>query len=258
MFYKGHSLQARRESSAALKVFEELVASFPDQPQASEAKFLIGELYYGEERYERALAWYERVFGVHRDSKDAPEALYGAAWCQLELGRIEPMSDLLLRLARDYPQHERAQQGLMHMGDYYYNGRQLPQASRFYEQVVERYPETAEAGQARQLLAHIADAEADSLYRAGMALYDEGEFTRAITVLEEVIARFPDTHSEAAARCNVGVAYTQMKDWPQAAKAFESAMATLEERDREWRAFEFARSSRETIGRTYLGEVAAK
>ena len=176
LFYKGHSLQARGERAAAQAAFEELVAAYPDQPQAPEAELLIGELYYETAEYERALAWYERVFGSYPDSKDAPEALYGAAWCQLELERIEPMRDLFLRLVREYPQHERAHQGLMHLGDYYYNGHQFIKASRLYEQVVERFPETAEAVQARQLLAYLADAEADSLYSEGMALYDEGEF----------------------------------------------------------------------------------
>ena len=258
LFYKGHSLQAEGERAAAQAAFEELVAAYPDQPQVSEAELLIGELYYGEAEYEQALASYERVFGTYPNSKDAPEALYGAAWCQLELERIEPMRDLFLRLVRQYPQHERAHQGLMHVGDYYYNGHQFLKASRLYEQVVERFPETAEAVQARQLLAHLADAEADSLYTEGMALYDEGEFVRAIAVLEEVIVRYPNTPSEAAARCNIGVSYYQMDNWRLAALAYEEAVAALEGREEEWRALEFARSNREMIGRTYLGEVAAE
>ena len=258
LFYKGHSLQARGERTAAQAAFEELVAAYPDQPQAPEAELLIGELYYETAEYERALAWYERVFGSYPDSKDAPEALYGAAWCQLELERIEPMRDLFLRLVRDFPQHERAHQGLMHLGDYYYNGHQFIKASRLYEQVVERFPETTEAVQARQLLAYLADAEADSLYSEGMALYDEGEVERAIAVLEEVIERYPNTPSEAAARCNIGVSYYQMDNWRLAALAYEEAVAALEGRKEEWRALEFARSNREMIGRTYLGEVAAE
>ena len=258
LFYLGHSLQARGERAAARAAFEELVAAYPEQPQASEAEWLIGELYYGEAEYERALAWYERVFGTYPDSKDAPEALYGAAWCQLELERIEPMRDLFLRLVREYPQHERSHQGLMHLGDYYYNGHQFIKASRLYEQVVERFPETGEAVQARQLLAHLADAEADSLYSEGMALYDEGEFVRAIAVLEEVIARYPNTPSEAAARCNIGVSYYQMDNWRLAALAYEEAIAALEGRKEEWRALEFARSNRALIGRMYLGEVATE
>ena len=75
------------------------------------------------------------------------------------------MNDLFLRLARDYPQHERAHQGIMHLGDYYYNGHQFIKASRLYDAsggALSR--RRAEAVQARQLLAYLADAEADSLY----------------------------------------------------------------------------------------------
>ncbi len=255
LFYLGHSRQAQGHRAGARAAFAELIAEYSDQPQASEAAWLIGELYYEDEEYEQALAYYERVVGDWPTSKDAPEALYGAAWCQLELERIEPMRDLFLRLVREYPQHERAHQGLMHVGDYYYNGHQFLKASRLYEQVVSRFPETAEAVQARQLLAHLADAEADSLYTEGMALYDEGEFERAIAVLQEVIERYPNTPSEAAARCNIGVSYYQRDNWRMAALAYEEAVAALEGRKEEWRALEFARSNRALIGRMYLGET---
>jgi len=254
LFYLGHSRQARGEQAAARATFEELVAAYPAQPQAAEAQFLIGELYYEEDEYERALTAYEQVLHAYPQSKDAPEALYGAAWCQLQLEHSEPMRALFLRLARDYPQHERAHQGLMHLGDYYYNGHHFLKASRLYAQVVERFPETAEALQARQLLAHLADAEADSLYNEGMVLYDQGKFVRAIEVLQEVIEHHPNTPSEAAARCNIGVSYQQLDDWRQAAQAYEEAIAALEGRAEEWRALQFARGSREAIGRTYLGE----
>ena len=255
LFYLGHSRQAEGHRAAARAAFAEFIAEYSDQPQASEAAWLIGELHYEDAEYEQALSYYQRVAGDWPTSKDAPEALYGAAWCQLELERIEPMRDIFLRLVREYPQHERAHQGLMHVGDFYYNGHQFLKASQLYEQVVARFPETAEAVQARQLLAYLADAEADSLYAEGMALYDEGEFERAIAVLQEVIERYPNTPSEAAARCNIGVSYYQRDNWRMAALAYEEAVAALKERKEEWRALEFARSNRELIGRLYLGET---
>ena len=258
LFYLGHSRQAGGDQAGARAAFEKLVATYPEQPQASEAELLLGELHYEAKEYEQALAAYQRVFDAYPDSKDAPEALYGAAWCQLELERVEPMRDLFLRLARDFPQHERAHQGLMHIGDYYYNGHQFLKASRLYAQVVDRFPETAEALQARQLLAYLSDAEADSLYSKGMVLYEEGEFARAIAVLEAVIAQYPNTPSEAAARCNIGVSYFQLADWRRAAQAYDEAIAALEGREEEWRALDFARGNRELIGRTYLGEVATE
>ena len=254
LFYLGHSLQAQGNKAAARARFEELIAAYSDQPQAPEAALLIGELYYGDEEYERALAYYERVVGDWPVSKDAPEALYGAAWCHLEMERIEQMQEFFLRLARDYRGHERAYIGLLHLGDYYYNGRKFAKATQLYTQVVERFPETEEALQARRVLIYLADIEADSLYTEGMVLYDRGEFAQAIAVLQEVIERYPNTPSEAAARCNIGVSHHQLGDWHQAAKAYEEAIAALEEREEEWRALEFARSNRAEIGRTYFGE----
>lgn len=254
LFYLGHSLQAEGKQAIARAHFEELIDAYSDQPQAPEAALLIGELYYGDKEYERALAYYERVVGDWPASKDAPDALYGAAWCHLELERIEQMQEFFLRLARNYPGHERAYIGLLHLGDYYYNGREFAKATQLYTQVAERFPETEEALQARRVLIYLADIEADSLYTEGMALYDRGEFAQAIAVLQEVIERYPNTPSEAAARCNIGVSHHQLGDWRQAAKAYEEAIAAFEEREEEWRALEFARSNRAEIGRTYFGE----
>ena len=258
LFYLGHSLQAQGKQAAARAHFEELIDAYSDQPQAPEAALLIGELYYGDEEYERALAYYERVVGDWPASKDAPEALYGVAWCHLEMERIEQMQEFFLRLARDYPGHERAYIGLLHLGDYYYNGRKFAKATQLYTQVVERFPETEEALQARRVLIYLADIEADSLYTEGMVLYDRGEFAQAIAVLQEVIERYPNTPSEAAARCNIGVSHHQLGDWRQAAKAYERAVTVLEGREKEWRALEFARSNRAEIGRTYFGEVVVE
>ena len=254
LFYLGHSLQAQGKKAAARAHFEELIAAYSDQPQAPEAALLIGELHYGDKEYEHALEYYERVVGDWPASKDAPEALYGAAWCHLEMERIEDMQESFLRLARDYSGHERAHIGLLHLGDYYYNGRKFAKATQLYTQVVERFPETEEALQARRVLIYLADIEADSLYTEGMVLYDRGEFAQAIAVLQEVIERYPSTPSEAAARCNIGVSHHQLGDWRQAAKAYERAVTVLEGREKEWRALEFARSNRAEIGRTYFGE----
>ena len=83
LFYKGHSLQARGEQVAAQAAFEELVAAYPDQPQAPEAELLIGELYYETAEYERALAWYERVSGSYRTARTRPRPCtgrLGASW----------------------------------------------------------------------------------------------------------------------------------------------------------------------------------
>ena len=87
-----------------------------------------------------------------------------------------------------------------------------------------------------------------------LRLFPKGRYAERTRLIE----RYPNTPSEAAARCNIGVSYYQMDNWRLAALAYEEAVAALEGRKEEWRALEFARSNREMIGRTYLGEVAAE
>ena len=248
LYYLGHSLRADDQLEKAEKRFAELVAEYPDQRQA----FLIWEMRYGEEDFFGALAWYERVFSDWPESLEIPEALYGGAWCRLEIKDEEGMRDFFLQLARDYPDHERAHQGLLHLGDFYYNGQNFVKASRLYEQVVERFPETQEAVQARQVLVYLNDVEADSLYRTGMDLFDIQEYERAIQILQQVIEAYPDTPSEAAARCNIGVAYQQMKEYRRAAMVYREAVQVLKEREEEWRALAFARENLDWIAQNIL------
>ena len=85
-----------------------------------------------------------------------------------------------------------------------------------------------------------------------MALFDSTAYTQAIVVLQQVIVQYPDTPSEAAARCNVGVAYQIMSDHRKAALVYRDAVRALRERDEEWRALAFARENLEWIAENVL------
>ena len=221
----------------------------------------IGDLHYTGEEYTVALEWYGKVYQRWPDSADAPEALYGAAWCALEMKDQEGMQELFLRLAREHPDHLRAHQGLVNLGDYYYNEARFAKATGLYEEVSARFPETQEAVQAQQVLLYLSDVEADSLYQQGMALFDSTEYEQAIPVLKRVIEDYPGTPSEAAARCNIGVAHQMMSEHRKATAIYREAIAVLEKREEEWRALAFARENlkwiAENIMSTSLEDVLA-
>ena len=252
LYYLAHSWQALGDRERAEMYFAELVETFPDQRHAPEAAWWIGEERYRKQDFAGALGWYEQVCTRWPESAQVPEALYGAGWCRLEQGKEAEMQGYFLRLARRFPEHERAHQGLLHLGDFYYNGQQFAKASQLYEQVVARFPQTREAVQAQQVLLYLNDVEADSLYKEGMVWFDAQEYERAIEVLQQVIKTYPDTPSEAAARCNIGVTYQQMQEYRKAAVVYREAVRVLEEREEEWRALAFARENLAWIARNIL------
>ncbi|MEW6753732.1 MAG: tetratricopeptide repeat protein [Candidatus Latescibacterota bacterium] len=243
LYYLGHALQATGDSTGAAARLATLVSEYGDHAYAPEAAFLLGELRYARQDYPEALAWYTRVLTRWPDSPEEPEALYGAAWCELEQQHEEGMRTLFLRLAHEHPQHARAQQGLLHLGDFYYNEAKFAKATELYRQVVERFPQTAEAIQAEQVLVALSDVAADSLYQEGIRRFDAGAYREAIGVLEQVVVRYPSTPSQAAARYNIGVAYQLMGEYRQAATVYREAIQALEQRREEWRALAFAKEN---------------
>lgn len=247
LYYQGQSQQAAGDPAAARQTYAALVDRHPESPQAAEAALLLGEQEYEREAYPAALAWYEKVYQRWPASPQAPEALYGAAWCCLEQGQESRMSALFLRLAQEHPRHDRALQGLLHLGDYYYNEQKFAKASQLYTELVARFPETQEALQAHQLLVGLSDVEADSLYQQAMRRYDAEEFEVAVDLLQQVVDRYPGTPSEAAARCNIGMAWQQQQHFERAIQVYEQTITALRDRADEWRALAFARENRDWI-----------
>ena len=255
LFCRGHGLKALGRFAEARACFLQTAESFADHPQAPEAAFILGEMAFEEEQVETARSYYEKVFSRWPGSRAAPEALYGAAWCALERGDEEVMERFFRRLSTDYSGHVRAAEGMMHLGDYYYNDGRYSEAQRFYGEVRQRFPDRPQAGEAKRLLAYLSDVEADSLYRKAMAFFDEGEYERAIEQLRHTIEEYEGTPSEAAARCNLAVAYQRMWDWPRALEACEEAITALDGRKEEGRALEFALENRAWIRRHLSEEV---
>ena len=243
-YYLAQSLQASGQDQAARTHFSTLVQEYPDQRYAAESAFLLAEGTYNAGDYTQAQVQYTQVFQQWSQSKEATEALFGAAWCSLELKEEEEMVRLFQRLAQEYPDAPKASEGLLALADYYYNAKSYAQAGSYYQQLVDRFPHSREATEAQKQLRFLGDVEADALYTQAMARYDAQEYAQAIPLLQQVIAQYPGTPSEAAARCNLGMAYQQLQSWDLALHQYEETIAVLEQRPEEHQALEFAQQSR--------------
>lgn len=252
-YWLAHSLRAQGKLAQAQAQFAALVRQHPEQQGAAEAALLLADEAYRAGQYAAAREQYAPLF----HSQEAPEALYGAAWCSLELGEEAPMEAFFQRLAREYPDSPRASEGLLALADYWYNAKDYARAGAGYQQVVDRFPRSPQAAEARTLLRFLGDLEADGLYTQAMARYDAGEYPQAIQLLQQVISRYPGTPSEAAARCNLGMAYQQLQQWDQALRQYEEAIAALAGRPGEEQALEFAAQNRAWIAAQAGGERGA-
>jgi tol-pal system protein YbgF len=96
---------------AARQGFDQLLKRFPQSNLANNAQFWIGESYYREKWYEKAILEYQTVIEKYPDGNKVPAAMLKQGMAFLQLGD-EPNARLVLReLGRRYPESSEARAG---------------------------------------------------------------------------------------------------------------------------------------------------
>lgn len=91
-----------RAYTAARAAFQQLLSEFPDDERAADAQFQLGELYYLDEDFERAIRELEKVAEQWPSSPRAPAALYRAGVVAQERGQNGKARELFNRVVNQY------------------------------------------------------------------------------------------------------------------------------------------------------------
>ena len=92
----------------ARKTFQELLERFPDSEQADNAQFWIGETYYREKWYEKAILEYQKVIETYPEGNKFPAALLKQGFAFVELGDAANARLILKELVRKHPETNEA------------------------------------------------------------------------------------------------------------------------------------------------------
>jgi tol-pal system protein YbgF len=98
----------RKEFSAAREQFRAFLAVYPKGELSDNAQFWIGECYYSEKDYEKAIIAYDDVIKKFSKGDKVPSALLKQALCWLRLGDKTFAQSLLKKVIREYPRTEQA------------------------------------------------------------------------------------------------------------------------------------------------------
>jgi tol-pal system protein YbgF len=96
------------DSSAARKKFEELIQRFPNSESADNAQFWIGEIYYREKWYEKAILEYQKVIEKYPKGNKVPASLLKQGLAFLNLGDKSNSRLILEELIKKYPKSNEA------------------------------------------------------------------------------------------------------------------------------------------------------
>jgi len=87
----------------ARKKFQDFLGAFADTEYSDNAQFWIGECYYFEGNYEKAILEYEKVVQNYSKGNKVPDALLKQAFSFLKLGDRSSSKLLFQRIIKDYP-----------------------------------------------------------------------------------------------------------------------------------------------------------
>lgn len=89
-------------------LFEKLLADFPDSPQANNAQFWVGETYYREKWFEKAILEYQKVVEKYPKGNKLPAALLKQGFAFSNLGDNANARLILESLIKKYPDSNEA------------------------------------------------------------------------------------------------------------------------------------------------------
>lgn len=91
------------DSDAARDKFKELIARYPKSERADNAQFWIGEIYYREKWYEKAILEYQKVIENYPKGNKVPASLLKQGFAFLNLGDKANSRLILQELIKTYP-----------------------------------------------------------------------------------------------------------------------------------------------------------
>lgn len=89
---------------SAIEGFREVIAAYPDSPDAAEAQYWIGESYNnGKNDCRSALPEYQKFVDTYKDSKSRAEGLYMIGYCYFDLGQRDNAQRYFQQVVKEYP-----------------------------------------------------------------------------------------------------------------------------------------------------------
>jgi tol-pal system protein YbgF len=96
------------DSDTARKKFQELIQRFPKSERADNAQFWIGEIYYREKWYEKAILEYQKVIEKYPNGNKVPASLLKQGFAFSNLGDKSNSRLILEELIKKYPKSNEA------------------------------------------------------------------------------------------------------------------------------------------------------
>ena len=154
----------------AIESLRAFISKHPADSRVGMAHFLMGRCYFEARRLGQAVQSFSKAYRKY----GVPAALFYLGRCAIRMNDDREGADILLRFAKEYPRHDRADEALWSAAWAQERLRDYREARRTYLRIVSGYPRSRNLEQAQ--------------FRACLALYSAGrldEATKAFIALGE-------------------------------------------------------------------------
>ncbi len=200
----------------AIEALLELVRADIELEQEGKIYTRLGQAYFANKEYTRALQAFEAAEGVTDiDPAVKREARFQKAWVQYRNQAYEPAQELFAQIYEESPNTEVGRQALFWNADSYYNMEDYGPASRYFSRYIQNYPDSELTGAAR--------------YSLGWSHFKMGQYQNAIQPFQSFlsnynppeIALFPyDTDT----RLRLGDSYYAISSYDQAISTYRQVV----------------------------------
>ena len=142
--------------SSALLGYQGIAERFRGTWGYADATFLSGDANFATARYDSAMIFFEKYLNLNKRRESFTiSAKVGIAQCLEQLGRYADAADSYLKVEREHPSDPFAPDALFGAARCYELIQDLPKAEATYQDLIDRYPKSRQAGLARMPLLEI-------------------------------------------------------------------------------------------------------
>jgi TolA-binding protein len=179
----GKARLALNDPQSALEALTRAVAGLSAPAEQLEAKFWQAEALFRLKRFAEARTAYDEIVRTDAASPMAPDAFYGRAWTEIELGNAEAAVTAFREFLATWPDHANAPRATLELTRALVDLKRLGEAQPLLEAFLTRYPSSPLLPDAR--------------YRLGWVKINNGDPQGGLADLNAFVAANPQ-HPQAA------------------------------------------------------------
>ncbi len=211
LLFKSYAQYEIGEWENAYNSCKRFIALYPQDPKAANLQFYAGEAMFNARKFEIASREYQNSYRRYPKSEFADVAFYNEAWCYYELKQPEKMIETFKSLVQKFPKSEYAPHGLFTIGDYYYNIKDYPNASVYYLELRDKYPNYEKINEVTELIYDLSQINSYLEYEKAVKYFDDRKYEKAIEELMKVLEKYPNESVSVGCHVNIAASYEMLE-----------------------------------------------